>query len=202
MMNTKKFGYIRVSSKDQNEARQLESIFDLGISERDIFIDKQSGKDFNREKYQALKHQLRKGDILYVHSLDRLGRNKDAILKEWNDITKEIGADIVVLDMPLLDTTKHKDSLGSFVSDLVLQILSWVAQEEREKIRKRQREGIDVALQQGVKFGRPRAGITEKFIAAYDEWKAGDITATKAIEKAELKRTTFYKLVKEYEQEG
>lgn len=161
-MQIKKFGYVRVSSKDQNEGRQFASMKELGIEERDIFLDKQSGKDFNREKYQALKQCLREGDILYIHSLDRFGRNKDEILNEWQEITKKIKGDIVVLDMPLLDTTKYKDSMGSFISDLVLQILSWMAQEEREHIRKRQREGIDVALKKGVQFGRPKAepGLT------------------------------------------
>lgn len=200
-MKTKKFGYVRVSSKDQNEGRQIAGMKEQGIEERDIFIDKQSGKDFNREKYKALKQCLREGDILYIHSLDRFGRNKDEILNEWQEITKKIKADIIVLDMPLLDTTKFKDSMGSFISDLVLQILSWMAQEERERIRKRQREGIDVALQKGVQFGRPKAEPTEEFYKAYWKWKAGEMTATAAIEEARMKRTTFYKLVKEIEAE-
>lgn len=201
-MQTKKFGYVRVSSKDQNEGRQIASMKEEGIEERDIFLDKQSGKDFNREKYQALKQCLREGDVLFIHSLDRFGRNKDEILQEWQEITKRIKADIVVLDMPLLDTTKYKDSMGSFISDLVLQILSWMAQEERERIRKRQREGIDVALKKGVQFGRPKAEPTDKFNQAYVKWKAGEITATAAIELSGTKRTTFYKLVKEIEAEG
>ncbi|MFB5192017.1 recombinase family protein [Alicyclobacillus fastidiosus] len=198
-MDNRKFGYIRVSSKDQNEQRQLNSMQDAGINERDLYIDKQSGKDFNREQYQLMKRNLRKGDILYIHSLDRFGRNKEEILHEWEDITKNIGADIVVLDMPLLDTTKYQDSMGTFISDLVLQILSWLAEEERERIRKRQREGIDAAMQNGAKFGRPKADITDAFVNAYNEWKAGTITATAAMEQAGMKRTTFYKLVKEYE---
>lgn len=200
-MSTKKFGYIRVSSKDQNEARQLEAMKEIGIEEREIFMDKQSGKDFNREKYQAMKTCLREGDILYIHSLDRFGRNKDEIENEWKDITKNIKADIVVLDMPLLDTTKYKDRMGSFISDLVLQILSWMAQEERDRIKKRQEEGIKIALEQGVKFGRPKAEISDEFINAYKKWKDGAITATKAMEEAGMKRTTFYKLVKEYEEQ-
>jgi len=200
-MNTKKSGYVRVSSKDQNEARQIEAMKEQGIEERDIFIDKQSGKDFSRDKYQALKSCLREGDILYIHSLDRFGRNKDEIEKEWKEITKDIKADIVILDMPLLDTTKHKDSMGSFISDLVLQILSWMAEEERKKIKQRQREGIDVALKQGVRFGRPKTEATEEFYQAYGKWKAGEITATKAIEEAGMKRTTFYKLVKQIEEQ-
>ncbi|MGH0968082.1 recombinase family protein [Bacillus cereus] len=199
-MNTKKkFGYVRVSSKEQNESRQKEAMREQGIEERDIYTDKQSGKDFNREMYQTVKNQLRAGDILYIHSLDRFGRNKDEIEKEWKEITKDLKADIVVLDMPLLDTTKHKDDMGSFVSDLVLQILSWMAEEERKKIKQRQREGIDIALRNGTQFGRPKAEATEEFHQAYSKWKAGEITATKAIEEAKVKRTTFYKLVKEME---
>lgn len=200
-VNTKKFGYVRVSSKDQNEGRQLESMKAQGIEDRDIFMDKQSGKDFNREKYQALKQCLREGDVLYIHSLDRFGRNKEDILNEWQHITKNIKADIIVLDMPLLDTTKHKDSMGTFISDLVLQILSWMADEERERIRKRQREGIDVALKNGTQFGRPKAEPTDEFYQAYCKWKAGEITATSAIDEAGMKRTTFYKLVKEIEEQ-
>ena len=155
-MDVRKFGYIRVSSKDQNEGRQLEAMKKKGIGERDIFMDKQSGKDFNRAQYQLLKRIMRKGDVSIHSFLDRFGRNKEEILHEWNDITKNIQADIVVLDMPLLDTTQFKDSLGTFIADLVLQILSWMAEEERDRIRKRQREGIDVALQNGIVFGRPK----------------------------------------------
>ncbi len=197
-MDNRKFGYGRVSSKEQNEARQLETLKQY-VDNRDIFIDKQSGKDFNREQYQLLKRMLRKDDVLYIHSLDRFGRNKEEILNEWNDITKNIGADIVVLDMPLLDTTKHKDSLGTFISDLVLQILSWIAEDERERIKKRQREGIDAAHKNGVKFGRPTIQITDEFIEVYTEWKNGDIKAVEAMQKCNLKKSTFYKLVKEYE---
>lgn len=198
-MEVRKFGYIRVSSKDQNEGRQMESMKNQGLDERDIFIDKQSGKDFNRVNYQLLKRIIRKGDILYIHSLDRFGRNKEEILQEWNDITKNIQADIIVLDMPLLDTTQYKDSMGTFIADLVLQILSWMAQEERDRIRKRQREGIDIALQNGVKFGRLRIETTEEFRQIYKLWKSGEITAVKAMRDLDLKKTTFYRLVKEYE---
>lgn len=198
-MENRRFGYIRVSSRDQNEGRQLQLMQEVGISPRDIFIDKQSGKNFNREQYQLLKRMIRKGDILYIHSLDRFGRNKEEILQEWNAITKEIEADIVVLDMPLLDTTQYKDSLGTFIADLVLQILSWMAQEERDRIRKRQREGIDVALTKGISFGRPKAQVSEEFIRAYNRWKQKEITAVQAMKEANVKKTTFYKLVKQYE---
>ena len=200
-MDVRKFGYIRVSSKDQNEGRQFEAMKENGIDERDIFMDKQSGKDFNRAQYQLLKRIIRKGDVLYIHSLDRFGRNKEEILQEWNDITKNIQADIVVLDMPLLDTTQFKDSLGTFIADLVLQILSWMAEEERDRIRKRQREGIDVALQNGVAFGRPKVQVTEEFKEVYDRWKSEEITAVKGMEELGVKKTTFYKLVKEYEKD-
>ena len=199
-MDNKKFGYIRVSSKDQNEGRQLEAMKKLGLSERDVFMDKQSGKDFERAQYQLLKRIIRKNDVLYIHSLDRFGRNKEEILNEWNDITKNIQADIVVMDMPLLDTTQYKDSLGTFIADLVLQILSWMAEEERDRIRKRQREGIDVALQNGTIFGRPKVTVTEEFKEAYTRWKSGEITAVKTMQEIGVKKTTFYKLVREYEE--
>ncbi|MFS0890217.1 recombinase family protein [Peribacillus frigoritolerans] len=200
-MDARKFGYIRVSTKDQNELRQLQAMKEKGLDERDIFLDKQSGRNFDRAQYQLLKRMIRKGDVLYIHSLDRFGRNKEEILQEWNDITKNIQADIVVMDMPLLDTTQFKDSLGTFIADLVLQILSWMAEEERDRIRKRQREGIDVALQNGVSFGRPKVQITEEFIEVYDLWKAGEKTAVKAMAELGVKKTTFYKLVKEYEKD-
>lgn len=198
-MDNKVFGYVRVSSKDQNEARQMESMQTLGIDERDIHFDKQSGKDFNRPQYQALKLRLRKGDILYIHSLDRIGRNKEMILNEWNDITQNIKAHIVVIDMPLLDTRKYNDSIGSFVADLVLQILSWVAEEERTRIKTRQAEGIASAKAQGRHLGRPKKSITPAFEQAYKQWKAGNISAVAAMKKANLSKATFYRKVKEYE---
>jgi len=198
-MENRKYGYIRVSSKDQNEQRQFLAMKENGIHERDIFIDKGSGKDFQRAQYQLLKRILRPGDVLYIHSLDRFGRNKEEIVEEWNAITKELHADIIVLDMPLLDTTQYKDSMGTFIADLVLQILSWIAQDERERIRKRQQEGIEAAKHQGKEFGRPKAQITDTFMAAYHEWKKGKITATQAMQQANVKKTTFYKLVKQAE---
>jgi len=170
----------------------------IEISDRDIFLDKQSGKNFHREQYQLMKRMIRKGDILYIHSLDRFGRSKDDILNEWQELTKVIGADIVVLDMPLLDTTKYKDSIGNFISDLILQVLSWLAEDERDRIRTRQREGIDSALKSGVKFGRPSIEITNEFIQAYDKWQAGEITAVKAMEEAGMKKTSFYKMVNDF----
>lgn len=171
----------------------------LITDERDIFIDKQSGRDFNREQYQLVKRMLRKDDILYIHSLDRFGRNKEAILEEWKDITQNIQAHIVVLDMPLLDTTQYKDSLGNLITDLVLQILSWLAEEERTKIRTRQREGIEAAKKKGKHLGRPKTEITQEFIDAYKDWKLGKITALYAMKKCNMTSPTFYRVVKRYE---
>ena len=155
-MKNKIFGYARVSSKEQNEERQLEAFKDFNIDERDIYIDKQSGKDFNREQYNILKKALRENDLLVIKSIDRLGRNYNMIIDEWKDITKNIKADIVVIDMPLLDTRNNKDLLGNFISDLVLQILSYVAEQERTFIKQRQKEGIANAKNNGIKFGRPK----------------------------------------------
>lgn len=199
ILNTRRFGYIRVSSRDQNEDRQLEAMKQFITDERDIFIDKQSGRNFNREQYQLLKRMLRKDDILYIHSLDRFGRNKEAILQEWKDITQNIQAHIVVLDMPLLDTTQYKDSLGNLITDLVLQILSWLAEEERTKIKTRQREGIEVAKKKGKHLGRPRTEITQEFIDTYNQWKEGEITALYAMKKCNMTSPTFYRVVKRYE---
>ncbi|MCK1998324.1 recombinase family protein [Psychrobacillus psychrodurans] len=207
-MEQRKFGYGRVSSKEQNEARQIDSLQSIGVSQRDLYVDKASGKDFDREQYQIMKRAMREGDVLYVHSLDRLGRNKDDILAEWQEITKVIKADIVVLDMPLLDTTKHKDSVGTFVADLVLQVLSWIAQDERERIGKRQREGIDAAKRRGQHLGRPKKSydtMTDveqaSFISEYTRWKAEEQTAVQTFNALGLTKSTFYKIVREYESE-
>ncbi|WP_336747682.1 recombinase family protein [Bacillus cereus] len=198
-MSIKKFGYVRVSTKDQNEGRQIEDIKKHVESERDIFIDKKSGKDYNRDQYQLVKRMLREGDILYIHSLDRFGRNKEAILKEWKEITQDIKAHIIVLDMPLLDTTKYKDSLGNLITDLVLQILSWLAEEERTKNKVRQRQGIELAKKEGRPLGRKPKEIPEEFYEAYRLWKACKITAVQAMQMCNMKKTHFYKVVKEYE---
>lgn len=201
MSINKTFGYARVSSKEQNIGRQLESLRAAGVNERDIFIDKQSGKDFSRPAYQTLKNHLREGDTLIIHSLDRFGRNKELILKEWNEITKEIKAHIVVLNMPLLDTRKYESSVSDLITSIVLQVLSWLAEEERTYIKTRQAEGISVAKAEGTKFGRPRAEITDQFIDVYQIWKAGNITAVEAMRRLEMPKPTFYKLVKRYETE-
>ncbi len=173
---------------------------DLGINERDIFIDKESGKDFNRSNYQALKQCLREGDLLYIKSIDRFGRNSKEIKREWEDITQNIKTDIKVLDMPLLDTTQYKDTLGTFVSDLVLQVLAFVAQSERENIKKRQAEGIAIAKAKGKYLGRPKAKMPQNFNHVYNEWKAGKLKAIQAMDILKLTKTTFYKLVKQYEE--
>ena len=191
------FGYVRVSSKEQNEDRQLIAFKDFGIDERDIYIDKQSGKDFNREQYNILKHILRENDVLVIKSIDRLGRNYNMIIDEWKDITKNIKADIVVLDMPLLDTRNNKDLLGTFISDLILQILSYVAEQERTFIRQRQKEGIAAAKNNNVKFGRPKIEKPQNFDIVVNKWKNKEIKTKEAIEILGLKPNTFYNLVKE-----
>ena len=197
-MSNRTFGYARVSSKDQNEARQLKTFKDYGIDDRDIYIDKKSGKDFEREQYQLLKNILREDDLLVIQSIDRLGRNYEMIVNEWKDITKNIKADIVVLDMPLLDTRQKKDLLGTFINDLILGLLSYVAQTEREKIKTRQRQGIDIALASGIKFGRPKIDKPENFDSVIEDWKNKKITAREAMTLLNLKPNTFYSMVKEY----
>lgn len=199
----KVYGYIRVSSKDQNEGRQIEAMKELGILKERIFIDKQSGKDFNRAEYQTLKRMLKDSpnSLLIIHSIDRLGRNYKEILKEWQELTTECKADIKVLDMPLLDTTQYKDLLGTFISDLILQVLSFVAEQERKNIKKRQEEGIALAKTQGKHLGRPKAEVTTEFIEQYTKWKNGAQTATQAMINSNMKRNTFYKLSKLMEKE-
>ncbi len=196
-MSSRIYGYARVSSKEQNEERQIQALIENGVEDRFIFIDKQSGKDFNREQYQVLKNALRENDLLVIKSIDRLGRNYNAIIEEWKDITKNIKADIFVIDMPLLDTRNNKDLLGTFISDLVLQILSYVANQERDYINKRQREGIDIALNKGVKFGRPKIEKPHNFDDVVLKWKKKEIKTKEAMELLNLKPNTFYNLVKE-----
>lgn len=196
-MKNKIFGYVRVSSKEQNEDRQLIAFKKFGIDERDIYIDKQSGKDFNREQYNVLKHILRENDVLVIKSIDRLGRNYNMIIDEWKDITKNIKADIVVLDMPLLDTRNNKDLLGTFISDLILQILSYVAEQERTFIRQRQKEGIAAAKNNNVKFGKPKIEKPQNFDIVVNKWKNKEIKTKEAIEILGLKPNTFYNLVKQ-----
>lgn len=207
MTNTKTFGYVRVSDKGQNTDRQIVEMQKLKINERDIFIDKASGKDFERPQYQALKAQLRKGDLVYIVSLDRLGRNSKEIKKEWEEITASIGADIVVIDMPLLDTRKYKDTLGTFVSELVLQVLSFVAERERENTLARQKEGIAIAKAKGKHLGRPRLNLNtlskqqrDDLDANYRAWKDNQMTGVKFMEVLKLKKNSFYKIISEFEE--
>lgn len=195
-MKSKVFGYGRVSSKDQNIERQLLAFKEYKIDERDIYIDKQSGKDFDRSNYNVLKNVLRENDLLVIKSIDRLGRNYNMIIDEWKDITKNIKADIVVIDMPLLDTRNNKDLLGTFISDLVLQILSYVAEQERRFIKQRQKEGISNAINNGVKFGRPKIEKPSNYDDVIKLWKNKKIKSKEAMEMLGLKPNTFYNLLK------
>lgn len=196
------YGYIRVSSKEQNEARQLDALHEQRISDENIYIDKQSGKDFNRPKYKLLYRRLKKGDVLYIKSIDRMGRNYDEIIQEWRRITRFREADIVVLDMPLLDTRRGKDLMGTFLSDIVLQVLSFVAENERTNIRQRQAEGIAAAKARGVKFGRPSLPIPENFYQMHEEWRAGKIAIEEAAEACNMCSKTFYSKAVKYEKEN
>ncbi|MCD8367502.1 MAG: recombinase family protein [Clostridiales bacterium] len=185
------YGYIRVSSKDQNEDRQLIALHEQDIPDKHIFLDKQSGKDFHRPQYQKLVKKLQKGDLLYIKSIDRLGRNYEEIQHQWRVLTKEKGADIVVLDMPLLDTRRGKDLMGTFLSDIVLQVLSFVAENERTNIKQRQAEGIAAAKARGVRFGRPPKPLPENFPSVYQRWKAGKITGVAAAAECGMPLSTF-----------
>ena len=195
---SKTFGYCRVSSSDQKEDRQLEAMLDLGINERDIFVDKCSGKNFDRPQYQALKVQLREGDVLVIKSIDRLGRNYKQICEEWREITREIKANIKVLDMPVLDTTRTEGLIGEVISDIVLQLLSYVAEQERAFIKQRQAEGIKLAKEKGKRLGKPPIEYPENWDNVYKVWKSGAITAREAMKQLNLKPTSFYKLAKKY----
>ena len=198
-MTTKTFAYCRVSTNEQNEDRQVKAMLDLGINERDIFIDKCSGKNFERPQYQALKIQLRKGDILVVKSIDRLGRNYKQICDEWREITNDIKANIKVLDMPLLDTTRTDGLIGEVISDIVLQLLSYVAEQERSFINQRQSEGIKNAKEKGVRFGKPPIEYPNNWNEVYVIWQNKEITAREAMKRLNLKPTSFYKLAKKYQ---
>ena len=195
---SKEYGYIRVSSTDQNEDRQLLAMDKMGIPKNSIYIDKQSGKDFERPQYKRLVKKLKKGDLLYILSIDRLGRNYEEIQKQWRILTKEIGIDICVIDMPLLDTRNGKDLMGTFIADLVLQILSFVAQNERENIKKRQAQGIAAAKARGVKFGRPEVPMPDNFDKYISEWEKGQITTSEVLKLTGLSKSTFYRKVREH----
>lgn len=187
----KVYGYIRVSTREQNEDRQLIALREIGVPEKNIYLDKQSGKDFNRPQYKKLLRKLKKDDLLYIKSIDRLGRNYEEILEQWRLLTKEKGVDIIVLDMPLLDTRRGKDLMGTFLSDIVLQVLSFVAENERTNIRQRQAEGIAAAKAKGVKFGRPPKPLPDNFHNTYQRWKQGEITATAAAKECGMPLASF-----------
>lgn len=191
------YGYIRVSSTDQNEDRQTAAMQEAGVNASNIYMDKQSGKDFNRPQYTRLAGKLKKGDLLYILSIDRLGRNYEEIQKQWRILTKEIGIDICVIDMPLLDTRNGKDLMGTFIADLVLQILSFVAESERSNIRKRQEQGIAAAKAKGVKFGRPEVTVPKEFPKIVKEWERKRISFDEALEKTGMSASTFYRRLRE-----
>lgn len=194
----KNYGYIRVSSYDQNFDRQEIALKEKQIPKRNIFIDQQSGKNFERPQYQKMLKRIKQGDVLYVLSIDRLGRNYEEIQRQWYHLTKEIGIDICVIDMPLLDTRKDKDLMGTFIADIVLQILSFVAQNERENIKIRQAQGIEAAKLRGVKFGRPNKKLPENFIELIQQWENKEKSLIEVIQICNFSETTFYRRLKEY----
>ena len=192
------YGYIRVSSKDQNEDRQLISLKEAGVERENIYLDKKSGKDFDRPQYKEMLKKLKKDDLLYIKSIDRLGRNYEEILQQWRTLTKEKGIDIVVLDMPLLDTHRGKDLMGTFLSDIVLQILSFVAENERVNIKQRQIEGIAAAKAKGVKFGRPPLPLPDNFCEVHKAWRSKKITLQEAADACNMSVSTFYGKAKKH----
>lgn len=193
------YGYLRVSSRDQNEDRQRIALQEMDVSEKNIFIDKQSGKDFERPSYKRMVRRMKKDDLLYIKSIDRLGRNYEEILEQWRVLTKEKGIDIVVLDMPLLDTRRGKDLMGTFLSDIVLQVLSFVAENERTNIRQRQAEGIAAAKARGVKFGRPALPYPDNFREIHRDWRNKKITLRQAANACGMPIGTFYGKARKFE---
>ena len=193
------YGYIRVSSKDQKEDRQQIALKEVGVERQNIYVDKQSGKDFNRPQYKKMLRKLKKDDLLYIKSIDRLGRNYEEILQQWRILTKEKGVDIVVLDMPLLDTRRGKDLMGTFLSDIVLQVLSFVAENERTNIKQRQAEGIAAAKAQGIKFGRPPLPLPDNFYEVHKAWRSKKITLKQAAEACNMPVGTFYGKARKFE---
>ena len=193
------YGYIRVSSKDQKEDRQQIALKEVGVELQNIYVDKQSGKDFNRPQYKKMLRKLKKDDLLYIKSIDRLGRNYEEILQQWRILTKEKGVDIVVLDMPLLDTRRGKDLMGTFLSDIVLQVLSFVAENERTNIKQRQVEGIAAAKAQGIKFGRPPLPLPDNFYEVHKVWRSKKITLKQAAEACNMPVGTFYGKARKFE---
>ncbi len=196
MTNT--YGYIRVSSTDQNEARQWTAMNGKSVPKQNIYLDKQSGKDFNRPQYKRMLTKLKSGDLLYLLSIDRLGRNYEEIQNQWRILTKEIGIDICVLDMPLLDTRNGKDLMGTFIADLVLQILSFVAQSERESIKKRQAQGIAAAKEKGVRFGRPEISVPDNFGKMVQDWETKQLAFSELLHQCGMSEATFYRRLREH----
>ncbi len=194
----KNFGYVRVSSTDQNEDRQLLALQQEAVPEANIYMDKQSGKDFHRPQYRLLMKRLGPGDLLYIKSIDRLGRNYEEIQNQWRILTKEKQVDICVLDMPLLDTRRGKDLLGTFLSDIVLQVLSFVAENERVNIRQRQAEGIAAAKKRGVRFGRPEKATPSDFAQVVSRWEQKQISIEEAALACGMSESTFYRRLREY----
>ena len=195
----KVYGYVRVSSNDQNEDRQMIAMSEMNVPKENIFMDKQSGKDFDRPQYKRLIRRLGEDDLLYIKSIDRLGRNYEEIIEQWRIISKVKRADIVVMDMPLLDTRKGKDLMGTFLSDVVLQVLSFVAENERGNIKQRQAEGIAAAKARGVHFGRTPKPLPQNFYKVYQQWKMKKISITQAAKECKMPRTTFFDRAKAYE---
>ncbi len=195
------YGYVRVSSVDQNEDRQLIALKEKSVPKKNIYVDKKSGKDFDRPNYTRLLRKIECGDLLYVLSIDRLGRNYEEIQQQWRIITKEKGVDVCVIDMPLLDTRQGKDLMGTFIADLVLQILSFVAENERANIKKRQAEGIAAAKARGIRFGRQRKELPNDFNTVVDAWEQKEILLPDLLEKYNISEATFYRRLKEYRQD-
>lgn len=195
-----RYAYVRVSSRDQNEDRQMNAMKELEVPKKNIFVDKQSGKDFNRPMYQKLLKKLREEDLVYIKSIDRLGRDYEEILNQWRVLTREKKVDIVVLDMPLLDTRRGKDFLGTFIADLVLQLLSFIAENERKNIKQRQREGIEAARLRGVKFGRPPKPLPDNFEQLYHKWLAKELSATEIARQCDFTSATFYNKAKKLQE--
>ena len=196
-MSYRVFGYARVSSREQNEGRQLIALREAGVADKNIYLDKQSGKDFERPQYKKLIGRLKKDDLLYIKSIDRLGRNYEEILRQWKILTKEIGVFIVVMDMPILDTRGRKDLMGTFIADIVLQILSFVAQNEREHIKMRQAEGISAARMRGVRFGRPRKALPADFEKLIVQWEQKKISLFEITQRCGISEATFYRRLRE-----
>lgn len=199
-MKSRMYGYIRVSTREQNIERQLISLTEAGVDRKNIYVDKQSGKDFRRPAYEKMIRRLRESDLLVIKSIDRLGRNYQEIMEQWQQLTREKGVDIRILDMPLLDTTKTKDLLGTFISEVVLQILSFVAENERDNIRQRQAEGIAAARARGVQFGRPLIPMPDNFPELYRRWEAGEISIQEFASSCNMSRSTVYGRIAEYRQ--